>query len=115
MEKNTKKNVYMYVCINIHILCMFVVQQQLLCCTAVINTTLHINDGNGDLVAQSWPTLFNGMDSSPPGSSVHGIFQARILEWVAISFSRGTSQSRNQIWSPVLQAVFCIAGGFFTD
>ena len=34
---------------------------------------------------------------SPPGSSVHGIFQARILEWVAISFSRGSSQPRDQV------------------
>ena len=37
------------------------------------------------------------MDCSPPGSSVHGIFQARILEWVAISSSRGSSQSRDYI------------------
>ena len=37
------------------------------------------------------------MQDSPPGSSVHVIFQARILEWVAISSSRGTSQGRNQI------------------
>ena len=36
--------------------------------------------------------FYNPMDCSPPGSSVHGIFQARILEWVAISFSRGSSQ-----------------------
>ena len=36
------------------------------------------------------------MDGSPPSSSVHGILQARILEWVAISFSRGSSQSRDQ-------------------
>ena len=36
------------------------------------------------------------MDYSPPGSSVHGIFQARILEWVAISSSRGSSRSRDQ-------------------
>ena len=35
------------------------------------------------------------LDCSPPGSSVHGILQARILEWVAISFSRGSSQSRD--------------------
>ena len=41
------------------------------------------------LVAQSCLTLCNPMDCSPPGSSVHEIFQARILEWVAISFSRG--------------------------
>ena len=41
--------------------------------------------------AQSCPTLCDPMDCSPPGSSVHGSFQARILEWVAISFSRGYS------------------------
>ena len=44
------------------------------------------------LVAQLCPTLCNPMDCSPPGSSVHGIFQARVLEWVAISFSRGSSR-----------------------
>ena len=38
-------------------------------------------------VAQSCPTLHDPMDCSPPGSSVHGIFQARVLEWVAIAFS----------------------------
>ena len=38
-------------------------------------------------VAQSWPTLRDPMDCSPPGSSVHGIFQARVLEWGAIAFS----------------------------
>ena len=43
-------------------------------------------------VAQSCLTLCDPMDCSPPGSSVHGILQARILEWVAISFSRGSSQ-----------------------
>ena len=42
------------------------------------------------------------MDCSPPGSSVHGILQARILEWVAISFSRGASQPRDQMWDPCL-------------
>ena len=42
-------------------------------------------------VAQSCPTLCDPMDCSPPGSSVHGILQARILVWVAISFSRGSS------------------------
>ena len=44
------------------------------------------------------------MDCSLPGSPIHGIFQARILEWVAISFSRGSSQPRDQTWSPALQA-----------
>ena len=48
------------------------------------------------LVAQSCPTLCNPMDCSTPGSSVHGILQARILERVAISHSRGSSQPRDQ-------------------
>ena len=55
-------------------------------------------------VAQSCPTLCNPMGCSPPGSSVHGIFQTRILEWVAISFSRGSSGPRYRTW------VSCIAG-----
>ena len=49
-------------------------------------------------VAQSFSTLLDPMDRSPPGSSVHGILQARTLEWVAISFSRGSSQPRDLIW-----------------
>ena len=44
------------------------------------------------------------MDCSPPGSSVHGILQARILEWVAFPFSRGSSQPRDGTRSPALQA-----------
>ena len=48
------------------------------------------------------------MDCSPPGSSVHGIFQARVLEWVTMPSSRGSSQSGDQT------QVSCIAGGFFT-
>ena len=45
---------------------------------------------------QLCPTLCDPMDCGPPGSSVHGIFQARILEWVAISFSRGSSHPRDR-------------------
>ena len=48
------------------------------------------------LVTKSCPILCNPMGCSPPVSSVYGISQARILEWVAISFSRGSSQSRDQ-------------------
>ena len=59
-------------------------------------------------VAQSCPTLCNPMDCSLPGSSVHGILQARILEWVAVPFSRGYSQHRDQT------QVSHIAGRFFT-
>ena len=56
------------------------------------------------LVAQSCPTLSDHMDRSPPGSSVHGILQARILEWVAIPFSRGSSQTGIEPRSTALQA-----------
>ena len=47
------------------------------------------------LVAQLCPTVCDLMDCSPPGSPVHGILQARILEWVAIPFSRGSSCPKN--------------------
>ena len=47
-------------------------------------------------VTQSCLTLWDPMDCSPPGSSIHGIFRARALEWGAISFSRGSSQPRGQ-------------------
>ena len=50
------------------------------------------------LVAESVLTLCDLMDYSPTGSSVHGILQARILEWVAMLSSRGSSQTRDQIW-----------------
>ena len=60
------------------------------------------------LVTKSYRTLCDPVDCSPPGSSVHWVFQARILEWVAIPFSRGSSWPRD--WTQV----FCIVGGFFT-
>ena len=49
-------------------------------------------------VAQSCLTLWDPIDCSLPGSSIHGIFQARVLEWVAISFSGGSSWPRNRTW-----------------
>ena len=61
------------------------------------------------LVAQSCPTLCDPMDCSPPGSSAREIFQARILQWVAISFSRWSSHPRDRT------RVSCAAGRFFTD
>ena len=63
------------------------------------------------LVSQLCPTLCDPMDCSPPVSSVHGILQARILEWVAISFSRGSSPPRD--W-PVSLLSPALVGGFFT-
>ena len=59
-------------------------------------------------VTQSCPTLWDPTDCSPPGSSAHGILQERILEWVAMPFSRGSSQPRGWTWDS------SIAGIFFT-
>ena len=59
------------------------------------------------LVAQSCLTFCDPTDCSTPGFSVHGILQARILEWVAIPFSRGSSQPRDRTW------VSYIVGRFF--
>ena len=59
------------------------------------------------LISLSCPALRNPMDYSPPASSIHGILQARIMEWVAIPFSRGSSQPRDQT------QVSHMAGRFF--
>ena len=60
------------------------------------------------LVTQSCPTLCDPMDYSLPGSCVHGILQARILEWVVTPSSRGLSPPRDGTWTS------CTAGGLFT-
>ena len=60
------------------------------------------------LVIQSCLTACDPVDYSPPGSSAHGILQAKILEWVAISISRRSSQPRNQTW------VSHVAGRYFS-
>ena len=62
-------------------------------------------------VALSNPTLCDPLDRSPPGSSIHGIFQARRLEWGVISYFRGSSLSRDRTRIP---CVSCIAARFFT-
>ena len=55
---------------------------------------------------QSWPTLCDPMDCSPAGSSVHGILQARILEWIAMSHSRVSSQPRDQSCISYMSCVY---------
>ena len=77
-------------------------------------------------VAQSCPTLCNPMNCSLSGSSIHGIFQARVLEWVAISFSRGSSRPRDRtqvsriagrrftIWA-TREAPFPLTGNIFSS
>ena len=80
--------------------CIFCIGKQVHCHWAPTEALIFLfNRCMCVLVAQSCPTLSNHMDSSPPDLLVHGILQARILEWVAISFSRG---------SPALQADICI-------
>jgi len=68
-------------------------------------STLNIDEHSCTVVSDS----LDPMDYSLPGSSVHGILQARVLEWVAISFSRGSFWPRDWTW------VSCIAGRFFTN
>ena len=69
-----------------------------------LNTGLHESESESK-VAQSCPTLCDPMDCSLPGSMVHGIFQARVLEWVAICFSGRSSPPRDWTW------VSCIGEG----
>ena len=90
----THTHTYMYVYTHTHI-CMY------------IYIHIHIYGVDG-LDAKSCLTLWDPMDCNPPGSSLHWVFQARILEWVAIPYSRGSSWPRD--WT----RVSCLAGGFFT-
>ena len=70
----------------------------------LLNTHSCQNSLNCVLVTQLCPTLCVSMDCSPPGLSVHGILQAKILEWVVIPFSRGSPQPRDRTLVPTLQA-----------
>ena len=88
-----------------HIASFYCFQQH--CCHIAVGSTLASLKGacTHAQSLQSCLILCNPMDYSLPGSSVHGILQARILEWVAISFSRGSSGPRD--WTQV-SWVFCI-------
>ena len=74
----------------------------------VLPTLCRIGANYVYVCTQSCPILCDSMDGSPPGFSVHGILQARILEWVAIPFSRGFSRPKDRT------CVSCIAGRFYT-
>ena len=74
----------------------------------VLETTLQLKSESEVKLLSRVRTLCDPMDCSLPGSSVHGIFQARVLEWVAISFSRGPSQPKDRTW------ISCIADRCFT-
>ena len=77
-------------------------QRNMWSCVILTHVITHV------LVTQSCPALCNPMDCRLPGSSIHGISQARVLEWVAIFFSRGSSQPRDGT------QVSCPAGRRFT-
>ena len=91
------KGIYVDTCIHI---------VDSLCYTAETNTVCFCAK-----LLQSCPTLCNPVDHSLLGSSVHRILQARILKWVAMPFSRGSSRPRDRI--PISQSP-ALAGGFFT-
>ena len=73
----------------------------------LVTSSLSLNESASEILSVV-SNLCDALDYKLPGSSVHGILQARILEWAAIPFSRGSSQSRPQT------QVSCIAGRFFT-
>ena len=76
--------------------------------SVVLQNAHHIRFASVCSVAQLCLTLFDHLDCNLPGSSLHGIFQARILDWVAISFSGGSSGPRDQT------CVSCLEGEFFS-
>ena len=78
-------------------------------CSILINANSLINQVAAVKSLQSCPTLCDPIDGSPSGSAVPRILQARTLEWVAIPFSRGSTQPRDQT------LVSHTAGGFFTS
>ena len=63
----------------------------------VITALILINNKVKVKVTQLYPTLCDPLDYNLPGSSLHGIVQARVLEWIAIPFSRGSAQPRDRI------------------
>ena len=75
---------------------MILVQKIFVLIMARMLKMVHEPDVRACSIVQSFPDLCDPMDCSPSGSSVHGILQARILEWGAISFSRTSSQPRDQ-------------------
>ena len=95
IKYNNICTITLYVYAYVYIVCLYI----------CINICIFTMKWKGKLwVSQSCPTPCDPMDCSPPGSSVHGILQARILKWVAIPFSRGSFQPGIEPRSPTLQA-----------
>ena len=96
---------HVYVCMYTH---MHIHVCVCMCTHMYIHVSMCVCTQTLSMCAQLCPTLCDYVDCSPPGSSVHGILQAKVLEWEAVSFSRVSSQLRDGI------QVSCIAGRFFT-
>ena len=92
-----KKKIVLEISYAIHIFCLFCSLICLFVSSQLFEDALK-RESESEVV-QSCPTLCDPVDCSPSDSSVHRILQARILEWVAISFSRGSSQPRGRYLS----------------
>ena len=110
--------VYVCICMCVYVcmcvcmcICVCVCACVCVCVTSSSSIHLLMDMVHAWSVAQSCPPPCDPMDCSPPGSSVQEISQARILEWVAIPFSRGASWPRD--WTHV-SYVSALASGFFT-
>ena len=89
-KRMSEESILHYICIVLYfqrMRCFLCKKQVILCLSVCVCVCVH---------AQLCPILCDSMDCSPLGSSVHGMFQARILEWVAICYSRGSFQPRDQ-------------------
>ena len=108
-----ESGIYMCVYIHIWILCGLARKCWQCCfCCGVYTLTNSPEDVSACVWhGQSCLTLCDPMDCSLRGSSVHGIILAKILEWIVISFSRGSSQSRDRTW---VSCASYIAGGFLS-
>ena len=101
-------NIYIHIFLFEELVCYTCTYYTFVKTPLIIKPKLSLKVSSEVLVTQSYPTLYDPMYCSLPGSSVNGIFQARILKCVAISFFRGSSWPRD--WT----RVSCIAGRFFT-
>ena len=119
LEYLFQKHCHLYVCLRVHThthtrthMCIYTHIHTCLCMYIYTHMHTHVSiyvcTQTLPICAQACPTLCDPVDCSLPGCSVHGILQAIILEWLAVSFSRVSSQLRDGT------QVSCIAGIFFT-
>ena len=90
---------------------VFVPEDKTLVWAVIIRAPAHVCCTALHSVTQACPTLCDPLGCSPPGSSVHGNFFARILEWVSIFYFRGSSQASDRTH---VSSISCVVGGFVT-